>query len=627
LATIVLVAVTLFGALPVYAYVAGRSPRGSGAIGLLERLIPGWFGKIVIVALLGFAATDFIFTRTLSAADAAVHLINNPMMGWRTTLAFLHRAGTAASSYLPPAIRDSVDQHWSEQLLVTVLLLLIGFLFWATFRRGFTGRIVHLAVAVCVTYLVLNAVVIGSGLRYLWTHPAILDRWYEQVISGDWGWSTGRLVPGGWLRIALICVLLLPKMALGLSGFELSMVVMPLIRRRPDDDPSQPCARIRDTRKMLAVAALLMSLYLLGSALVTTTLIPADAIDHGRALNRALAYLAHGELLATGANATELSPLFGEVFGSVYDVSTVLILSLAGASVTIGLRDLVPPYLHRLGMELPWAHAVGSILYVFNLIKLLVTLLFRADVMSQRGAYASSILVLLSGAAAAAALDRRQTRPGRLPWFFMAATATFSLTAAAVIISQPDGILLALACVVAVLVLSMASRLVRTNELRFAGFAWADDQSRFLWESMILAEFPVLVPHCPGHRSLAAKEALIRCRHRLTPDVPLVFIEAFLGDPSDFCQLPVMEVKQDTGRFALRITGCPSIPHVIAAVALELSRSGKPPEIHFGWSNEPPLRANLNFVLFGAGNIPWMVREILRKAEPDVQRQPRVVIG
>src|SRR5262245_13585343 len=74
-ATLVLVAVTLFGALPVYAHVARKSPHGQGSIGMLEQLVHGWGGKILVLVLLGFAATDFVITKTLSAADAAEHLI------------------------------------------------------------------------------------------------------------------------------------------------------------------------------------------------------------------------------------------------------------------------------------------------------------------------------------------------------------------------------------------------------------------------------------------------------------------------------------------------------------------------------------------------------------------------
>src|SRR5580658_9182232 len=81
-----LVVVTLFGALPVYCYLAGRSPNGQGSLVLLERLIPGWLGKLLILILLGFAATDLIFTRTFSAADAAEHVLHSPEANWQRTI-------------------------------------------------------------------------------------------------------------------------------------------------------------------------------------------------------------------------------------------------------------------------------------------------------------------------------------------------------------------------------------------------------------------------------------------------------------------------------------------------------------------------------------------------------------
>src|SRR6478609_11497088 len=75
-ATVVLVLVTVLGALPVYRYVAGQSFTGQGSIGMLANLVSGWPVKILVLTLLGFAATDFVITKTLSAADAAEHLIH-----------------------------------------------------------------------------------------------------------------------------------------------------------------------------------------------------------------------------------------------------------------------------------------------------------------------------------------------------------------------------------------------------------------------------------------------------------------------------------------------------------------------------------------------------------------------
>jgi hypothetical protein len=88
-----------------------------------------------------------------------------------------------------------------------------------------------------------------------------------------------------------------------------------------------------------------------------------------------------------------------------------------------------------------------------------------------------------------------------------------------------------------------------------------------------------------------------------------------------------MEIKQEEGRFIIKVSRCASIAHAIATIALELSRFGTPPEIHFGWSDESELAATAGFFLFGEGNVPWRVRDLIRKAEPDPSKHPRVIIG
>jgi hypothetical protein len=631
-ATLGVVILTLFAALPVYCYVAGRSPNGQGALGLLEQSVHGWLGKLLVLVLLGFAATDFVITRTLSVADAAVHIIGNPDSRWQNALETWRAGGESTREMLPDALGQKVIPYWNKQLAVALLLSILGFTFWTIFRRGLRRHVIQIAVVVVVAYLAATAVVVVSGLLYLKAQPELLDNWWQKALSYKTQTGVETSYWSAGLTIAAISFLVFPKVSLGLSGFELSMVVMPMVRGGKSDTPADPRGRVWNARKLLMLAAVIMAAYLLGSSLVTTTLIGADAQPpSGAATNRALAYLAHGGQMINGQPATDLNPLFGELFGTTYDVSTILILCLAGASVTLGLRDLVPQYLHRLGMELEWSHKIGAILICFNVINLATTVIFRAKVDAQRGAYATSVLVLLSSGAVAAALDRWRKRngpwPRRMPWFFALVSVVFIVSAIAATIRDPHGLLIALGFVAAILIWSIISRVLRSMELRFEGFEFKDPQSQLLWDTLRFLEFPVLVPHRPGQVALDLKEQRIRQRHRLTTDVPIVFVETELGDASDFYQKPLLEVIEEEGRFVIRITGCASIAHTLAAAALELSKAGKPPEIHFGWSDESPVSANLNFLLFGRGNIPWMVRELMRKAEPDPDRRPNVIIG
>jgi len=633
LATIVLVAVTLGCALPVYSYVAGESPHGQGSISMLERLLGGWPGKFLVLVLLGFAATDYVITKTLSAADAAEHLIHNPF--WRQTPSWLH----------------------SQVLLTMCLLVLLGGLFLRGFRE-----VIAMAVAIVGVYLLMNLVVIGSGSWYLVTHGERLSAWFAAVQQGDWHLSAAPLAGhDGWTIVA-VCALLFPKLALGMSGFETGVAVMPLVRGDEDDIPERPAGRIRNTRRLLLVAALIMSVLLLGSSLVTSTLIePAELQKGGRAANRALAYLAHGQ------SAARINPLFGDVFGTLYDLATVVILWFAGASAMSGLLNLVPRYLPRYGMAPKWAEAFRPLVVLFTFVNLLVTWIFEASVTAQGGAYATGVLVLMTSASVATVIDRFKRAGGaprvssvspsslladdwdeasedltppfssppeaaphflwRVPWVYVLITLVFVYTTITIVIEKPDGLKIAAAFILSVLVFSLISRTRRSTELRFERFEFANEHSRFLWDALRHLEFPVLVPHRPGHHDIRAKDGEIRRVHRLGPEVPIVFVEATLGDTSEFEHRPKIEILEQEGRFILRVTNCVSIAHALATVALELSKTGKPPELHFGWSDESPLVANLNFVLFGEGNVPWLVRELILKAEPNPRKRPRVVIG
>lgn len=645
IATVAVVLITLFGALPIYMHVAGQSPHGAGSIALMERMVRGWGGKTLILLLLGFAATDFVMTKTLSLADAAEHLMANQAFPWRPVRDFVI---DGTQDLLQAAFGLRVADYFNDQLVVTIALGIVGFVFWAIIRKGFSRKAIVVSVVMVTFYMLLNAVVIGSGLWHLWQHPEHITTWWEHVQSGNWH-PNGTLPSGrdGW-AMALVCLIVFPKLALGLSGFEMSLVLMPQVQGKPGDDPQKPRGRIRNIRKVLVLAVLIMAVYLLASVLVTTTLIPPRAFTtsapaaamlpppgelavHGRATNRALAYLAHGGVLANGEPATSLCPLFGIDFGSVYDISTVLLLTLAGTSIMSVLATLIPQFLMRFGMELRWVHNWGVLFGLFALINFAVTVWFRADVSSQRGAYATGVLALILHASLATTMDRWHSRRRfwlfRMPWWSLLITLVFLTATVVVVVTTPSGLVIAMGFLGVIVLTSIVSRAARSDEVRTAGFEMCDEVSRLLWDSLKMLEFPVLVPHRPGRHERDLKEETIRHDHQLDPNMEMVFLEIHVADASEFYQVLQIEVLREGARFVIRVMRCASVPHAIAAVALELSRAGKPPAIHFGWSELSLLQASWSYLVFGEGNVPWKVRELIDQQEPKPERRPRVVVG
>jgi hypothetical protein len=607
LATLVLVLVTLFGALPIYSHVAGETPDGVGSIGMIERMFSGWGAKLVVLVLIGFAATDFVITKTLSAADAAAHLISNPLY----------------EDHVPP---------WLQGQMGTTIFLLV--LLGAMFLKGY-GEVVGVATVLCIAFLGLSFIVVSASVFYLVTHPSLLQHWFAEISSGSYHLEHAPLSgTGPWVAMG-IAALVFPKLALGLSGFETGVLHIHLVKGT-DADPGDPAARIANTRLMMLVAALIMSFFLIGSSLATgtNTLIPAEELTlepvKGKAMDRALAYLAHGE------SPHPICPLFGPVFGTLYDVSTILILWFAGASAMGGLLNMVPRYLPRYGMAPAWAAAYRPLVIAFTIINLLVTVAFRADVSAQGGAYATGVLVLMTSACIASFLHemRKQPEPHHAAALvgqriaFGLITIVFLYTTLANIYERPDGIIIASIFIATVMAISFTSRFFRSDELRLKEFRFADPADRMLWTDIVVeGAFRVLVPHRPGSRSLAEKEAEIRRKHRIPESVPIVFLEVHYGDVSEFQNAPIISARQEGTRFIIVARDVVSVSHTIAQVAMEMTKGGAPLDIIFGWSKGGSLKLALDYVLFGQGDVPNRVVDLLDKAMPDPARRPTVIVG
>jgi hypothetical protein len=574
IATIVLVALTLFGALPVYRRVADESPRGEGSVAMLERLLPAWKGKLFVLVLLGFAATSWIITMTLSAADATAHLVENP--------------------HVPTAL------HGHELVITLGLLALLG----AVFLKGFTEAI-GLAVGVVAIYLALNAVVVVDGLWHVVTAPSLATDW--------WGALTQQ--HGSPFAMVGAALLVFPALALGLSGFETGVAVMPLVQGDPDDTDERPAGRIRGAKKLLTSAALIMSVFLIASSVITTLLIPQKEFEPGGEANgRALAYIAHQQL--------------GDGFGTAYDAITIAILWFAGASAMAGMLNLIPRYLPRYGMAPDWAHAVRPLVLVLTGVAFLVTWVFDADVDQQGGAYATGVLALITSAAIAVTLAAHAAGQRALTVAFGVIAVVFVYTTAANIIERPDGVKIAAIFIAAIVGVSLVSRLTRSTELRVTEVRL--DAKAELFARECARRKIRLVANEPDELDQAEyleKMRQIQADNDVTDD-EMVFVEVTLTDPSDFeTALDVRgEVVHDRYR-VLRMEHA-SVPNALAALLLHIRDvTGRVPHIYFEWTEGNPVANVLRFVFTGQGEVAPVTREVLREAEPDRKRRPRVHVG
>ena len=632
LAALGVAVITLFVALPVYLYIVGRSPHGEGAIGLLERRWSGWRGKLLVLVLVGFIGTDYIMTRSLSTADAAEHLTANPL--FRAQSESLLRDPEAIRNALPTPLQGAFFNTLSERLVVTVLLAVVsfGFYFWLarSLDRGFLG----FAVAIVLLFLAMNLLVLIPTWQYLAQHPDILREWREAMptVLGDVRANT----TGTLAFLALIALVTFPPMAIGLSGFELALVSVPLVRGGANDTPENPRGRIFNARLMMVVAAILMSVLVLASVSAIGLVVPLEGLrDSGGIVHhRAVSYLAHGSLLRSGHSAhEEIAPYFGVAFGTLYDVSAILILCLAGAAATVTLKDVIPGLLGKFGMELQWTRRLGLITHLFNALILVVTIVFRAKVEDLMWAYAASVLAILWGASFGAATDLRERARGwGMGWFAWVLASPFSLAAllflamlGMVAFRGPAGLVIAGGFILLVLVTGLIVRGWRGIDTRFEPFVFADAQSEERFYKALHHEYQVLIPDPIDQRTPMQVEKEVRQKAGLSDATPVIVLEIELGHRGDLeGDQALLTMVEREGRETIQIRGSRSLPHTIASVALACSKVGRPPDVHFGSYREGPLGATMNYLLLGQADLPQMVRDILAQAEPDEQRRPRV---
>jgi len=565
IATLILVLVTLFAALPVYKRVAAASPNGQGSIAMLEKLFPQWTGKFFVLCLLGFATTDFIITMTLSAADAAAHFTQNPF---------------------------TPDWMKSQMTVTLVLLAILG----AIFLKGFKEAI-GVAVVLVGAYLALNVVVTAVALYQVAIHAESIPQWKEALFA-----QHGN--PFAMIGISLV---LFPKLALGLSGFETGVAVMPLIEGADKEE------RIHNTRKLLTTAAVIMSVFLMATSLATTLLIePEKFKDQGEANGRALAYLAHKFL--------------GNGFGTVYDISTILILAFAGASAMAGLLNLIPRYLPRFGMAPEWAKGARPLVLVFMGMSVIVTVLFKANVDAQGGAYATGVLVLITSAAVAVTIqvwDQKWLRS-----LFVLITAVFVYTTLLNIYERPEGLKISCIFIVTIVAVSIISRASRSTELRITEVDLDDNAKELLAldEDQII-HLVARRPRSESAEGLDLMDLEVRRFHNLSPDERIYVFQIIRSDASDFTEC-LKVTAEWVGKHVVLKAASPVVANAVAAMLIHLEETtGKVPHAYFKWTEGNPMGNLFQFLFLGEGDVAPVAHEVLRRAVKDPARRPIIHVA
>ncbi|MCA1717236.1 MAG: amino acid transporter [Actinobacteria bacterium] len=575
IATLLIVLLTLFGALPMYHRVAEESPHGQGSISMLERLLSFWKGKLFVLVLLGFVATGWLVTITLSAADATAHIVENPL------------------------VPESFEDH--RVAITLVLLALLG----AVFLRGFKEAI-GLAVLLVAAYLLLNLVVVAAGFYEIVVNPQTLNNW-QSVLLTNYG------SPLAMISASLVAF---PLLALGLSGFETGVSMMPLVRGEPGDQPERPVGRIRNTRKMLTTAALIMSFYLLTTSFVTAVLIPQEEFQEGGEANgRALAYVAYEYL--------------GDTFGTIYDLSTITILWFAGASAMAGLLNIVPRYLPRYGMAPDWTRAIRPLVLVYSVIAFVITIIFEANVDAQAGAYATGVLAMMTSGAFAVTLVSWRRGSEWTAYAFGLVTLVFAYAIVANEIQRPDGIIISLLFVGAIVTTSLISRVQRSTELRTERVELDETAERFIEEAARGSDIHLVANRrqTGDEREYAEKEKEQREDNHIPPDEQILILEVDVEDASEFAD--VLEVAGvEVGGYKVLRAKSSTVPNAIAAFLLYLrDTTGKKPHCYFGWTEGNPIIYLIRYILFGEGDTAPVTREVLREAEPDPKRRPAIHVG
>jgi hypothetical protein len=273
---------------------------------------------------------------------------------------------------------------------------------------------------------------------------------------------------------------------------------------------------------------------------------------------------------------------------------------------------------------------VRPVVLVYTAISIGITLVFRADVNAQAGAYATGILAMMVSGAVAVTISAARRRQKRAAAGFTVLTLILLYALGDNIIEQPDGIEISAIFVAGIIVVSLISRVSRTTELRADRIEFDEAARRFIADSIRNDGELNLVANrrqAGDEDEYSAKEREQRGMNPVPGAADILFLEVDVVDPSEFSD--VLQVSGvEVGDFRILRMQSPAAPNSIAAVLLALrDATGVRPQCYFEWAEGSPLIHLFRYLLLGRGDTAPVVREIIRSSEPDPTKRPGIHVG
>ena len=291
--------------------------------------------------------------------------------------------------------------------------------------------------------------------------------------------------------------------------------------------------------------------------------------------------------------------------------------------------NIVPRYLPRYGMAPDWAQTVRPLVLVYTAVAVMVTIVFEADVDAQAGAYATGVLAMMTSAAFAVSLvSWRRGSKGRT-FAFGLVTLVFVYALVATEVQRPDGIVISLFFIGAIVATSLISRVTRSTEVRHERIEIDETAQRFIEAAAGEDELHIVANRrqMGDEREYAEKEREQREDNHIPLGEPILILEVDVDDPSEFED--VLEVRGvEIGRYRVIRLQSSVVPNAIAAFLLYVrDTTGKRPHCYFGWTEGNPIVYLIRYLLFGEGDTAPVTREVLREAEPDPKHRPAIHVG